>query len=126
MTMTKEKDVQETPSEPLVTYEMAEKILLESKNPRMRAQYEQGIVNPIVLAQAVGCRPQMIYNYIKQGKIRTINQTDPAGDAAGIAENSTQKIVLEWEYAVGWVQRYLNKKAEKQAAIEAELRGDKP
>jgi hypothetical protein len=106
-----------TQPEPLVTYEQAEQVLLSSKNPRMRAQYEQGIVNPIVLADAVGCRPQMIYNYIKQGKILAKDQ---------IGENNTQKIVIDWVFAVGWVQRYLNKKAEQQARIEAELRGERP
>ena len=113
----------EAEATPLVTYEQAEQVLLSSRNPRMRPQYEQGIINPIVLAQAIGCRPQMIYNYIKQGKIKTVVHGE---ENISIMENSTQKIVLEWAYAVEWVQKYLNRKTEAQARVEAELRGDKP
>ena len=102
-----------------LSYEAAEQVLLSSKNPRMKEQYALGIINPIVLADAVGIRPQMVYNYIRQGKIKTQDVED-----TGVSTNSTQHIVIDWSTAVIWVQKFVGRKVEKQERIEAQLRGE--
>jgi hypothetical protein len=103
---------------PLVDTAEAERRLLSRPIARLLEQKEQGIVNPIVLAEAIGVRPQMIYSYIRQGKIKS-------SDKGGVRTNNTQKIVIDWDEAVAFAQRYLDKKARQQARIERELRGEK-
>jgi len=97
----------------LVTFEEAEKTLLErgERIMRFRAQYDEGIVNPVVLAALLKVRPQMIYNYIKQGKLPE-------------QYNETQKMVIPWATAVEFARAYLNRKATKAAKIAAELQGE--
>lgn len=104
-----------------VTYEEAEELLLSYRNPRLKAQYAEGIINPIVLAGAVGVKPQMIYNYIRNGKIKTIDLDAPQ---PGVSTNNTQHIVIAWGVAVLWTQKYLQKKADHQERVERELRGE--
>jgi len=104
-----------------MTYDEAEAVLLTSKNPRMKVQHAEGIINPIVLADALGIRPQMVYNYIKKGKIQTL---DLNAERPGVTENSTQHIVVEWSVAVRWVQMFMGKRAARQEKIEAQLRGE--
>jgi hypothetical protein len=73
MNTTTEVEVEETTEvEVLVTTEDAERQLLGSGLERLLKQQEQGVVNPIMLAQAIGVRPQMIYNYIRQGRIASV------------------------------------------------------
>lgn len=103
-----------------MTREEAEQVLLSSKNPRMKEQYALGVISPIVLANAVGIRPQMVYNYIRQGKIRTLEDSPHEG----VTTNSTQHIVIDWEVAVLWVQKFVGRKVDKQERIEAQLRGE--
>lgn len=74
------------------------------------------VVNPIVLAKLLGIPPQMVYNYIRNGRIK-------AGLEA-TATNNTQKVVIALEEAETWAYNYLRKKASKQAKIERELRGE--
>lgn len=80
---------------------------------RLVAQREAGVVNPIVLARALGVRPQMIYNYIREGR----------NGLVGVRENDTQKIVIDWDVAIGFAQRYLNRKAQAELKKQLELAG---
>jgi hypothetical protein len=100
-------------SDELVTFEEAEKVLLErgSKIERFPAQHAEGIVNPIVLAKLLKIRPQMVYNYIKQGKLPE-------------QANSSQRMVIPWVTAVEFARGYLDRKAIKAAKVAAELRGE--
>jgi hypothetical protein len=111
-------DSQPAEEKPLVDTAEAERRLLSRPIARLLEQKEQGIVNPIVLAEAIGVRPQMIYSYIRQGKIKSSKE-------GAIRTNNTQKIVIDWDEAVAFAQRYLDKKARQQARIERELRGEK-
>jgi len=81
-------------------------------NDRFELQAENKVVNPIVLADLLDVRPQMIYNYIRKGKITTTERT-----------NSTQKITIPLEVAQAFAQAYLLKKGLKAAKIQAELAG---
>jgi hypothetical protein len=111
MNTTTEVEVEETTEvEVLVTTEDAERQLLGSGLERLLKQQEQGVVNPIMLAQAIGVRPQMIYNYIRQGRIASVM-------------GNTQKKTIAWSVAVDFAQKYLNRKAVKQAKVERELQG---
>lgn len=101
-----------TPEEAISTEETEQK-LLKSGTDRLRTQHEEGVVNPIELAKALNVRPQMIYNYIRDGKIPTTES------------NNTQKLVIPWGDAVAFAQKYLGRKLVKQQKVEAELRGDK-
>jgi hypothetical protein len=111
-TTTTEAEVEETTEVlVLVTEQDAEKVLVESGLDRLMKQREQGVVNPIMLAQAIGVRPQMIYNYIRSGRI------------ASVVDNNTQKKTIAWSVAVAFAQQYLNRKAVKAAKVERELAG---
>jgi hypothetical protein len=104
-------DTTEETTEVLVSAEDAERQLLGSGLDRLLKQKEQGVVNPIMLAQAIGVRPQMIYNYIRSGRI------------ASVMDNNTQKKTIAWSVAVNFAQQYLNRKAVKAAKVERELSG---
>jgi hypothetical protein len=101
--------------EPIVTFEAAEKFLMQQFKSveRLASQYEAGLVNPIVLAKAIKVRPQMIYNYCREPNARIQSHL-----------NDTQHIVIVWKDAVEFVQKYLDRKAQAQARIEAELAGE--
>jgi hypothetical protein len=86
-----------------------EELATEHKVERFAKQAEEQVVNPIVLANLVGCRPQMVYNYIRKGTIK------------GVKDNNTQKIVIPLDEAQRWANEYLTRKGEKQLRIEAEL-----
>jgi hypothetical protein len=76
---------------------------------RLVQQKEQGVVNPIILARALGVRPQMIYNYIREGKI------------ASVADNNTQKKVIPYSVALAFAQGYLDRKAQQSLKILRQL-----
>lgn len=95
----------------LVTKEQAEEQLLSRPIARLVEQKEQGVVNPIVLAEAIGVRPQMIYQYIRNGRI------------AGVRDNNTQKITIAWSEAVAFAQRYLDRRARQALKTAQELEG---
>jgi hypothetical protein len=92
----------DTDPEVVVTEEDAEKRLIDALRgtdlERLVAQKEQGIVNPIILARALNVRPQMIYNYIREGRI------------ASVTDNNTQKKVIPYSVALAFAQGYLNRK----------------
>jgi hypothetical protein len=110
-TTTTTEETTEQEVEVLVTTEDAERQLLGSGLDRLLKQQEQGVVNPIMLAQAIGVKPQMIYNYIRAGRI------------ASVVDNNTQKKTIAWSVAVDFAQQYLNRKAVKAAKVERELAG---
>jgi len=93
--------------------------LAAAASEKTRARYEEqkanGVVNPIVLAELLGVRPQMIYNYIRKGKIA---ETDE-----GIGQNNTQKKTIDLNVAEGFVHQQVEKRKAKAAKIEAELLG---
>lgn len=82
---------------------------------RFAEQSAQGIVNPIVLAELVGVRPQMIYNYIGKGKLSEVLPDTKDGT------NSTQKKVLDLREANTWATAYTAKKAARREELRAEL-----
>lgn len=86
---------------------------------RYMDQKQQGLINPIVLAKLMGVRPQMIYNYIRKGRFTQ-------EDAFGI--NSTQKITIRLNEAIGFASSYVGRKENREEAeankIQRELRGE--
>lgn len=111
-TQEQEQDEEVVTVEMLITKEEVEQTLLESGLERLFAQKSEGIVNPIVLAKCLGIRPQMVYNYIRAGRINAVKH------------NNTQKLVISWDDAIEFAQRYLNRKLVKQLKVEAELTAD--
>jgi hypothetical protein len=87
---------------------------------RFAEQAAEGVVNPIVLAQLVGVRPQMVYNYISKGKF------SQAEDAFGT--NNTGKKVINLDEANTWAQGYLDRKVTRETKeaekVAAELAGE--
>lgn len=87
---------------------------------RFAEQSAQGVVNPIVLANLLGVRPQMIYNYIRKGKF---SQEENA-----FGENNTQKIVIQLDEANAFALAYTDRKVAREAAhaekVAAELAGE--
>jgi len=108
-TMTENDDDEVVSDEMLITVEETTKHLVDAGVERLLAQRQEGVVNPIVLAKCLGIRPQMVYNYIKAGRIPSVKH------------NSTQKIVIQWDVAVEFAQRYLNRKLRKQIELDAQL-----
>jgi hypothetical protein len=90
--------------------------LEEKGSDRLRQQLTTGFVTPIPFAEALGVRPQMIYGYIRDGRIASTVTAD------------TQKRVLTVEAAVEFTAKYFTDKAEREekrkAKIEAELAGE--
>ena len=89
---------------------------------RYNAQAQQGLINPIVLAQLLEVRPQQIYGLIRKGKMATTGDADPFGI------NSTQKITISLAvanaYAQGYVGRKTSRAEDAEARIKAELAGE--
>jgi hypothetical protein len=110
--MSKSTQSEETTEEVvLVSNEDVENLLDSTTNQRLQEQLTSDVVNPIELARFLNCRPQMVYQYVRKGKI--------ARDT-----NNTQKIVIPRAVAVAFAQGYLNRKAVKAAKVEAELAGE--
>jgi hypothetical protein len=90
---------------------------------RFEEQSAQGIVNPIVLAELMGVRPQMLYQYISKGKLPVLE-----GHEQPVGTNSTQKKVIDLAvanaFAEGYLSRKVEREAKRQAKIEAELAGE--
>lgn len=95
----------------LVSPEEAAEQLKKAGSDRLHVQLKDGVVNPIELARAIGVRPQMIYNYIRTGKISAVRQ------------NNTQKLFIPEAVAYDFASKYLSRKAKKQNEIEAQLAG---
>jgi hypothetical protein len=108
----------ETPKVSEVTAEQAEKALRNSKSllpadrQRLMDQLNQDVVNPIVLARAIGVRPQMIYNYIRDGRIKSVRH------------NNTQKLAIELPEALRFLAARMTREAAKKALLEAQKAGE--
>jgi hypothetical protein len=97
--------------------------LAEGADKRTQERYAEqaanGVVNPIVLANLLGVRPQMIYNYIRKGKFSESEQA--------FGENNTQKKVIFLDEANTFAQGYIDRKVAREAKeaekVEAELAG---
>ena len=111
--MATDTEVEETSSsEPEVTAEEALAYIIQQGTPRLLNQLNVGVVNPIELAKALDVKAQMIYNYIRSGRIK------------GAYLNDTQKLVIPSDSAAEFASSYLSRKARAQAKIEAELAGE--
>ena len=93
-----------------VTKEQAIDYLKQHGTSKLLEQIDtQDIVGPIELAKAIGVKPQMIYNYIRNNRIN------------GVHHNSTQKLVISIDGAAEFVAKRLTREANKRAKVEAEL-----
>lgn len=98
--------------------------LAEQTTPQVRERYEaqkaEGIINPIVLAQLMRVRPQMIYNYLGKGKFTEVE--------GAVGTNTTQKKVLKLDEANTWAKGYFERKVARETKAEekakAELNGE--
>lgn len=70
-----------------------------------------GIVTPIGLAKARKVAPQVIYNYLRQGRIEG-------------RTNETGKKVIPKAALYKYIQNFLDKENAKQEQLERELRGE--
>jgi len=112
--MTDVQDVEETEEvveEVLVDEDAALQYLLSYGTERLVSQISNEVVNPIELAKALNIRPQMVYNHIRSGRIPSHH-------------NDSQKLVIDLRDALEYSAKYLNRKAVKQAKIDAELAGE--
>lgn len=91
--------------------------LAEHANAKTKARFAEqaanGVVNPIVLADLLDVRPQMIYNYIAKGKF--------SQEEGAVGSNNTQKKFILLDEANTWAASYLAKRQAKEDKIEAEL-----
>jgi hypothetical protein len=94
-----------------VTTDEALEFMLQVGTDRFNEQVSNGQVNPIELAKALGIRPQMIYNYVRNGKLEATQST-------------TQKVQISVQVATEFAAKYLSRKATKQAKVDAELAGE--
>jgi hypothetical protein len=80
------------------------------------AQEVQVHVSPIKLAEEAGCRPQMIYTYIKKGYIDSV-----------IVDGKIRVPVEGDKGSAAWLEKYVTRKAElaeaRAAKVEQELAG---
>jgi hypothetical protein len=82
---------------------------------RLAKQFEAGIVSPMTFAAYLEIRPQMIYQAIRDGKLKTV------------LDNNTQKRTISVDEAARWGAAYLDRKYSREAAkvqaAEVELQG---
>ena len=104
---------------PTVSDEDVQRLFAESLNPRVQAQLKDGILSPMLLAELLNVRPQMIYQYIGKGKITAVQL------------NNTQKKVVRIAEARRFAREYLSRKQQrdfdatvKAAQVQAQLRGE--
>jgi hypothetical protein len=106
-------DVQETEEvSHEVSLEDAEAFLRENGNERLVGQLATGVVTPIAFAQALGVRPQQVYNYIRNDRLAARKTKD------------TQKLVISKKDAVAETARILTARARRAAKVESELEGE--
>jgi hypothetical protein len=86
--------------------------VLANGSERLATQLNQRVVNPIELARAMKVRPQMIYNYIRKGKI------------AAVRQNNTQKLFIEEHEPRAFLDRYYGRKLAAEKKVELELAGE--
>lgn len=97
--------------------------LAESADPkvaaRFHAQANEGLISPIVLAELLDVRPQMIYGYLRKNKF---------ADENAVGVNNTQKktilLTVAEIFAAGYIDRKETRAEEKEAKIKAELQGE--
>lgn len=87
----------------------AEKFLKDNASPRLKVQIETGVVTPIAYAEVLDVRPQMIYGYIRTGRIAARKTPD------------TQKLVIDFNVAVDFAAKYLTDRQEREEKREAKL-----
>jgi hypothetical protein len=103
-------EVEET-EEVLVTSEMVMQQLQEVEG-RTAMQLQQGVINPIMLARFIGCRPQQVYGDIRSGRL------------VGVKDNNTQKLYVEIHQAVEYAAKRLDRRARAQVRAELQARLD--
>lgn len=90
-----------------------------AKNQALVARYEaqkaEGVINPIVLAGLMGVKPQMIYNYLRKGRLTEVQ--------GAVGTNNTQKKTIHIGEANTFAGQYVERKAQKAAKVQAELEG---
>lgn len=79
--------------------------------PQQELLERYGIVTPIGLANAVGVKAQVIYNYIRQGRIEH-------------KQSETGKKVIPRAALYKYLKNRLDKEHAKQEQLERELRGE--
>lgn len=79
-------------------------------NTRLADQMANNVVNPMVLAAVCDIKPQMVYNYIRSGRLPSHT-------------NNTEKLVIPLEAAVEFVRNRLEKEAQKKQKLQRELAG---
>lgn len=89
----------------------AEEWLQKNLHPSQQELLERyGIVTPIGLAKAVGVTPQVIYNYLRSGRIEG-------------RTNDTGKKVIPRPALYDYIEKRLAKEQARQEQLERELRG---
>lgn len=73
--------------------------------------HDHSLVTPVELAKARRISPQVIYNYIRSGRI-------------GVEYNSSGKKVILTDELFRYLQKFLDKEQAKQDRLERELRGE--
>jgi hypothetical protein len=111
--MTTTKTTQTKESDVTISTTQAETWLLDRGSARLHAQYAEGVVNPIELAKALDVTPQMIYQYLRGETPRIPSRL-----------NDSQKKVIDWDDAVAFVQKRLQKESDRQQRIDDELAGE--
>jgi hypothetical protein len=91
-----------------VSETVLDEVASEQRNTRFQMQASEGIVNPMVLADVLEVRPQMIYGYIRKGKIPTVSY------------NNTQKKVIPLTAARDFARLYLQGKVDRAARQAAQ------
>jgi hypothetical protein len=113
MATTKTDETTEAAPQVLVTNEDAESHLRNAGIERLvRMLDTTQTVAPIDLAKALNVKPQMVYNYTRNGRGGLVAKT-----------NSTDKMEIPAENAIAFAQAQLNRRATVRAQVEAELAG---
>jgi hypothetical protein len=98
-------DSQETSvAEVSVSTEEALEFLTARLTERGVAQVKAGVINPIELAKALDVRPQMLYSYIRDGRLKAFVTPD------------TQKLIIRKDDAVEYVRKRLERTAKAAAS----------
>jgi hypothetical protein len=88
------------------------RVVMATATKQVKVVSKEEVAKPIALAEAAGVRPQMIYNYIRSGRLESFK-----GQIEG--EDRVQLLIPQ-EVAEKWLTTYLERKAARRAAAEAE------
>lgn len=98
---------------PSVTLYDAEEWWRNHCSPKAQHLYDEfDVTTPIELARCIGVTNQVIYNYMRNGRLE-------------YTLNSSGKRVIEGPHLLSFLQHRLQKERDKQEKIERELRGGK-